>query len=199
MPTSADRLLHFVRAMTQLVAGERQDEPWLLQQTERHLRELVALDDWLPQACAQPHPTYYQQYLLYGDPLDRFSVVSFVWGPGQRTPIHDHTVWGAIGMLRGAEWAQGFATDGKGPPRPVGEPERLEPGMVALVSPSIGDVHQVWNAHEDRVSISVHVYGGNIGRIRRHVFGAEDGAVKDFVSGYSSAVVPNLWADPAKA
>jgi predicted metal-dependent enzyme (double-stranded beta helix superfamily) len=31
-----------------------------------------------------------------------------VWGPGQTTPIHDHRVWGLIGMLRGSEYSQGF-------------------------------------------------------------------------------------------
>ena len=39
--------------------------------------------------------------------------------------------------------------------------------------------------------------GGNIGRIARHVFVPETGAVKDFVSGYSNALSPNLWARPA--
>ena len=43
-------------------------------------------------SAAQPHPQYYQQHLLHCDPLERFSVVSFVWGPGQKTPVHDHTV-----------------------------------------------------------------------------------------------------------
>ena len=28
------------------------------------------------------------------DARERFSVVSFVWAPGQKTAIHDHTVWG---------------------------------------------------------------------------------------------------------
>ncbi len=32
---------------------------------------------------------------------ERFCVVSFVWGPDQATPIHNHTVWGLVGVLRG--------------------------------------------------------------------------------------------------
>ena len=66
--------------------------------------------------------------------------------------------------------------------------------MTCRVSPTIGDVHRVQNAYDDRVSISIHVYGGGIGRIRRHVFDESTGAVKEFVSGYSNALVPNLWA-----
>ena len=180
--------------MSELVSTRSPGEPAILEQTGNHLRDLVRVDDWLPDAFAQPHPQYYQQYLLYGDPRDRFSVVSFVWGPGQRTPIHNHTIWGAIGMLRGSEFSQGFDLGERGqPPRASGPVERLEPGMVAFVSPSIGDVHRVWNAYDDRASISIHVYGGNIGRTRRQVFAEDNGTAKEFISGYSGDMVPNLW------
>jgi predicted metal-dependent enzyme (double-stranded beta helix superfamily) len=57
----------------------------------------------------------------------------------------------------------------------------------------VGDIHTVANALADRPSVSIHVYGANIGAVRRHVFDAETGAAKDFVSGYSAATVPNLW------
>lgn len=156
------------------------------------LAELVAHNDWLPDSCAQPHPDYYQQYLLHADAQGRFSVVSFVWGPGQATPIHDHTVWGLIGMLRGAEVAQGYAQDAAGRWQPQGEAVTLLPGQVEAVSPAIGDVHRVTNAHADRTSISIHVYGANIGAVHRSVY-REDGTRKPFVSGYSNAALPNIW------
>ena len=133
-------------------------------------RELISADDWLAPKFAQPHPTYYQQYLLHADPEERFSVVSFVWGPGQRTPIHNHTVWGMIGMLRGAEIGTRYALPTRGTPmQAIGE-ERLEPGMIDLVSPTVGDIHAVRNAFDDRVSISIHVYGANIGKVAREVY-----------------------------
>jgi predicted metal-dependent enzyme (double-stranded beta helix superfamily) len=152
------------------------------------MQELVATDDWLPEAMAQSHPIHYQQHLLYADPRDRFSVVSFVWGPGQRTPIHNHTVWGVIGVLRGAEYSQRFDISAAGAPRPVGHEERLSAGAVDIVSPTHGDVHLVRNAFDDRVSISIHLYGGNIGKIQRSVFDPATGQPKEFVSGYSSAL-----------
>lgn len=150
------------------------------------MKRLVASDEWLPDAMAQPHPQYYQQYLLYADPRDRFSVVSFVWGPGQKTPVHDHTVWGVIGMLRGAERAAPFRHEG-GKVVPAGDEVLMHPGDVELVSPAIGDIHRVSNAFDDRVSISVHAYGANIGKVRRHVFDPQTGAAKEFVSGYANA------------
>lgn len=187
------RLLDFVAAMTRLVESGPADEARLLQGAAPLMKALVAYDDWLPEAMAVPHPQYYQQHLLYGDPLDRFSLVSFVWGPGQKTPVHDHTVWGIIGMLRGSECGQAYVRGSDGRVSPHGPEVRLMPGELDRVSPQIGDIHLVRNAYDDQVSISIHLYGGNIGRIKRHVFVPESGEVKDFISGYSNALSPNLW------
>lgn len=189
-PETLAPLRDFVSAFTALVAG-RPSEAALVAAGSSLLATLVARDDWLPPDCARPDAQHYQQFLLHADPYDRFSVVSFVWGPGQCTPVHNHTVWGLIGMLRGAEFGQAFAV-GAGALRPVGPEILLQPGQVEVVSPTLGDVHRVRNAFDDRVSISIHVYGGNIGTIRRSVF-APDGTVKEFVSGYANARPPELW------
>ncbi len=173
----------FVRSLAALLDGAP-DEAVTVEEGGRLLADLVATDDWLPDSHAAPDPERYRQYLLHRDPFGRFSVVSFVWGPGQRTPIHDHTVWGLIGMLRGAEIADGYAREGNRLVR-IGS-ARLEPGQVGAVSPAIGDLHQVSNAYADRVSISIHVYGADIGVVRRSTY-AEDGTPKPFVSGYAAA------------
>ena len=183
-PTPAPRLQQFIAQLSDTIARSA-DEAALLAGATPLLQALVAHDDWLPQALAQPHPAHYQQFLLHADPAGRFSVVSFVWGPGQGTPIHDHTVWGLIGMLRGAEEGQHFARDAEGRWRPEGPPQALHPGEVQAVSPSVGDVHRVRNLLADQVSISIHVYGADIGKVQRHVF-TEDGGVKPFVSGYAN-------------
>ncbi|TBU98902.1 cysteine dioxygenase [Stutzerimonas kirkiae] len=190
-PLRLDRLRDFIDALAELLENQT-DEALILEHGSALLRQLVSHDDWLPEAFAQPDPQHYQQYLLHADSRQRFSIVSFVWGPGQSTPVHDHRVWGLIGMLRGAEYSQGFAFAGDGSLLPQGEAVRLEPGQVEAVSPRIGDIHQVSNAHADRVSISIHVYGANIGAVRRAVFHA-DGSEKPFISGYSNPYLPNLW------
>jgi len=188
---SITRLRDFVIAMTQ-AADTTPPGAALMDAARPLLRRLIAQDDWLPEDCAQPHPQYYRQYLLHCDPLERFSLVSFVWGPGQKTPIHDHTVWGLIGMLRGAEVETSFTRNPDGSLAVQGTPHRLQPGDIGAVAPEIGDVHQVTNAFDDQVSISVHLYGGNIGAVSRHVFDMA-GQEKTFISGYSGTVVPNLW------
>jgi Predicted metal-dependent enzyme of the double-stranded beta helix superfamily len=188
---STSPLRDFVVAVTRELDHDA-SEAERLAAVRGHLARLVARDDWLPEELAQPHPQHYRQYLLHADPLERFSVVSFVWGPGQRTPVHDHTVWGLIGMLRGEEIAQNFAYDAAGCLVPAGPAQRLHPGEVEAVSPTLGDIHQVSNAFDDRTSISIHVYGANIGAVHRWVY-APDGTRKPFVSGYSNTWVPNLW------
>jgi predicted metal-dependent enzyme (double-stranded beta helix superfamily) len=186
-------LREFVSTATQ-VLGHTREEGAILTALKPAFAGLIAQDDWLPSSFAQPHPNYYQQYLLHCDPLERFSVVSFVWGPGQKTPIHNHTVWGLIGVLRGAEIATRYDAPVAGQPMVAQGEERLEAGMVDVVSPDLGDIHLVRNAFEDQVSISIHVYGANIGKVARQVFDPHTGTPKSFVSGFSSDVLPNIWA-----
>ncbi|HEY9278523.1 MAG TPA: cysteine dioxygenase [Eoetvoesiella sp.] len=188
-----NRLLTTVSSISNLVARHGLQESDALQEAARAMQDLVAVDDWLPGAMALPHPDYYRQYLLYGDPLDRFSLVSFVWGPGQKTPVHDHTVWGVIGMLRGTEASQPYTMTPQGLAA-SGPEELLTPGQVTCVAPSIGDIHSVRNASEGQVSISIHLYGGNIGRVERSVYVPGSTERKLFISGYSNQMAPNLWA-----
>lgn len=186
--TDITPLRDFIRAMTRLADEGASEARWLTEGAAL-LRTLIAKDDWLPEDCAQPGPRY-RQYLLHCDPLERFCVVSFVWGPGQKTPVHNHTVWGLVGMLRGEE----ISTEVKpGAPMTFGQVDHLRPGEVVAVSPNLTDIHVVENALPDRASISIHVYGGNIGAVARSVFDPATGAQKRFVSGYDNAAVPNLW------
>lgn len=191
---SIARLRETIAALTRLVEHRGNAEDVAMDPARDILAGLVAHDDWLPDAFATPDPTKYRQYLLYGDPLDRFSLVSFVWGPGQRTPVHDHMMWGLVGMLRGEEESVSYSWCANRERLLAGDPARLLPGQVAAVSPAIGDIHTVANALSDRASISIHLYGGNIGTVHRHSFDPATGAAKEFVSGYSSVVAANLWA-----
>jgi predicted metal-dependent enzyme (double-stranded beta helix superfamily) len=195
MAANLSRLRDFVTELAALLR-RTQAEPEILAEGGRLLADLLARDDWLPEAFAQPDPERYRQYLLHCDSAEAFSVVSFVWGPGQATPVHDHTVWGLVGVLRGAELSQAYALT-PGGLAPSGEPHRLEVGQVEAVSPRIGDIHRVANAYDDRVSVSIHVYGANIGAVRRATYDAA-GRPKPFVSGYANPLVPNLWDASAR-
>jgi predicted metal-dependent enzyme (double-stranded beta helix superfamily) len=180
--------------MTTVVESCGDDEQKLLDAAEPLLDDLIRNDDWLPDRYAQPSPQSYRQYLLYRDPRNRFSIVSFVWQPGQATPVHDHTVWGLVGVMRGAERCEEYVTAVEQAPRKKGE-HALPAGSIDRVSPRIGDVHRVSNAG-NVTAISIHVYGADIGTTARHIFDAESGAVKDFMSGYSNGDQGPLLATP---
>lgn len=189
-PIKISRLRDFIHHFSDLLEQTGEEEK-ILSQGALLLKQLVAHDDWLPEEYAQPNPERYQQYLLHADSRSRFSVVSFVWGAGQQTPIHDHRVWGLIGVLRGAEISQHFSHDASAITA-IGQPSRLSQGEVESVSPTVGDIHRVVNAHADRTSISIHVYGGNIGAVKRATY-QTDGSEKPFISGYSNQYLPNIW------
>jgi 3-mercaptopropionate dioxygenase len=189
--TSIAPLRDFVVRFTRL--HERGLPPDAIQQEGAVLlRDLVGQDGWLPEPFTRPNPERYSQYLLHCDPLERFSVVSFVWGPGQKTPLHDHRVWGLIGMLRGRESETQFARGADGRFL-AGDTTYLEPGEVAFLAPGVNDYHLVANALADETSISIHVYGDNIGGVSRATYDPVTGVEKAFISGYSSEDVPNLW------
>ena len=172
----------FVAEMTKLLSVSRTEE-LILAEGKLLLGALVSSDGWLPPRHAKALPDKYAQYLLYCDPSERFSIVSFVWGPGQSTPIHDHTIWGLVGVLCGAERCDEYMFQ-NGSVHSLDDSHMMYPGQVEAVSPTIGDWHGVSNA-SDGVSISIHVYGGNIGTTRRHRLNGKDEIV-DFVSGYDN-------------
>lgn len=185
--THIGRFRCFIQGLTQLAERHAADEARMLDEGEMLLRELIAHDDWLPEEFARPSPEGYRQYLLHCDPLERFSVMSFVWMPGQRTPIHDHTVWGLVGVMRGEEQCEEYSAAA----RPTGR-HPVRAGEVDRVSPRIGDVHVVSNSGRE-TAVSIHVYGANIGAVRRHTYDPESGAPREFISGYHNAALPNLW------
>lgn len=185
------RLRGFVVSFAELLSSTR-DERSILESGGALLAQLIARDDWLPDDYAEPDPDRYRQYLLHCDSRERFSVVSFVWGPGQATPIHDHTIWGLVGVLRGAERVESFRRDARHGLVADGPATVIETGQVDAVSPRIGDIHRVTNALTDRPSVSIHVYGANIGAVRRSTYD-EAGNPRSFISGYANRGLPNLW------
>jgi predicted metal-dependent enzyme (double-stranded beta helix superfamily) len=102
-------------------------------------------------------------------------------------------VWGLVGVMRGRERCEEYGNPARGEKLEKTGEHLVEPGGIDRVSPRIGDVHVVSNALEDRASISIHVYGANIGAVRRHTYDPDTGEAREFISGYHNEVVPNLW------
>ena len=160
-------------------------EPTLLNEGEAALKTLIAHDDWLPTEYAKSVSERYQSYALYVDANARYSVISFVWAPGQGTAVHNHTVWGLVGVLRGAELCEEFPVPGIGLMQSTHQ-HTLMRGEVDRVSPTIGDWHKVSNAVPGETTVSIHVYGADIGRVHRHYWEADKHRPQPMVSGYSN-------------
>ena len=149
------------------------------------LQNLIAEDDWLPAPYRVPRGDRYCQYLLARTCDPEMSVVSFVWGPGQSTPIHNHGVWGLVGVLQGVECEQRYSLVGD-TLKKFGEEKLLEAGSVSRIVPD-KDIHRVRNGLSDGVSISIHVYGADIGTLERTAYD-EQGTQRLFVSGYEEVI-----------
>jgi predicted metal-dependent enzyme (double-stranded beta helix superfamily) len=146
------------------------------------LQSLVADRDWLNERfCRAISSRAYAQYLLHRPADHAFSIVSFVWNPGQGSPIHDHCTWGVIGQYEGEEEETRFRiTDNR--------VERIgvviaRPGDVSHVYPPARDIHQIIN-RSGTPAISIHIYGGDIGSQRRHTYDPTTAAMREFISGY---------------
>lgn len=180
-----------VAATAAINHADLDDEAAILARLCPVLSDLIATDEWFPETYTQPHPEHYQAFLLHGDPLGRLSLIGYAWGPGQKTPVHDHRMWGIVGVVRGALTATNYR---RGPQGLIAEaPQRLAAGGLTMVSPRLGDIHAIANAVPDAVTLSVHLYGGDVSGTVRGIFDPDTGAERPFVSGYANATTPNLW------
>jgi predicted metal-dependent enzyme (double-stranded beta helix superfamily) len=122
--------------------------------------------DWLPPEAQIGGDDHYQRHLIYQDPAGRFCVGSFVWKPGQETPIHDHTCWGVFGVVRGCLSSENFVPDARGELRQVST-DTVPAGRTAWLSPAYGDIHRIANRAKKTTAISLHVYGAPFAEICR--------------------------------
>lgn len=181
----------FVTAFAQLLSST-DEQSAILRHGSALLTSLVERPDWLPHEYAQADHANLSQYLLYCDSTERFSVVSSVLAPRQKTPIHDHHVWHLVGVLHGQKELRPFERERHGLLRLAREGLILSAGDVCAFRPDTGDLHQVANGRDDAPSISIHVYGGNMEGIRRTAY-SESGQGRPFVSEYSNDRLPNIW------
>lgn len=159
---AADTLPRFVADISTL--RERTDDPRSLADgVAERLRLLLRETDWLNEEHRQPWDDRYRQHVLYVAPDGGFSIVSLVWKPGQKTPIHDHVSWCVVGVYQGNEQETRYAlhqdVDGQ-----FLIPTRCEmatPGETVALVPPDEDIHEVACIGDD-LAISIHVYGADI-------------------------------------
>ncbi|GAA3516878.1 cysteine dioxygenase family protein [Dietzia aurantiaca] len=136
----------------------------------------------LPTPFTTPNPDHYVMYPLYISDDGDFCVASAVWGVGQRTPVHGHETWGVVGIYSGRETEKQFE-------KPTGSSSALvetgevtwRPGEVTVCCTTDDDVHEVWSDGNEPC-VGIHVYGANIGELRRRKYDPMTGEESWFVS-----------------
>jgi predicted metal-dependent enzyme (double-stranded beta helix superfamily) len=124
-------------------------------------------DRWLelPAHLVAPRPDAYARRLLHRDDRTGYTIVVMTWGPGQRTSLHDHAgMWCVECVVDGALRVEQFDK--------LEEREgRLRFARQRVVRAGVGDAgclippfeyHVLGNALDDRPSVSVHVYSGEM-------------------------------------
>lgn len=179
-----DAFSTFIRTVDPIIRRSRSAEE-TVSAIEPFLHALILDRNWLLPKYQRSIPEKdYAQYLLYRPDDHAFSVVSFVWNPQKGSPVHDHCTWGVIGQYEGVEEEARFRK------LPGGGIEKAvvvasKPGDVSHVYPPDRDVHQIVN-RSATPTISIHIYGGDIGSQPRHIYELSRGSVLPFVSGYDS-------------
>jgi len=111
-----------------------------------------------------PSQTSYARHILFADPLRRFTILALIWLPGQSTPVHGHTAWGAMGLYEGTLTSTDYLLSSAGLPVLECHPVRslpIQPGMTAGVLPGLDDIHRLAN-ESAAPAISIHVYGKDL-------------------------------------
>lgn len=126
----------------------------------------VLRPDWLPPDARASGTEGYGRHLLFEDPQGRFSIGSFVWMPGQATPVHDHRCWGVMGVAQGRLASENFAIDDDRTPRHTSSVV-LPAGFIAWLSPALGDIHRIVNRATRTIAVSIHVYGARFEAVCR--------------------------------
>jgi 3-mercaptopropionate dioxygenase len=183
VPPSLKRFIWDIQSIVELAESDRE----IFVIGRDLMARLVASDDWLPvNFAAIDAASPCRHFHLYADAMERFCVVSTVLHGAQALPVCREPLWEIMGVLRGAVGRQRFALPAGAPPVASGAAKLLKPGAVETFSPKSGEGVQLRNGLDDRDSISIHVYGGDIGKAARCAVGP-DGGISQFSHGYANA------------
>jgi predicted metal-dependent enzyme (double-stranded beta helix superfamily) len=166
VPPSLKRFIWDIQSMVELADSERE----ILLIGRDLMRRLIGSDDCLPAVFAAPDLACGRQFQLYVDGLERFTVVSTVLAAGAALSITQPGVWEIAGVLHG-DVMRGA--------------ERLAQGAATSYASAGGGLVRLGNALNDRPSIAIQVYGGEIGKLDRRSI-APNGAVDEQPSRYAN-------------
>ncbi len=119
----------------------------------------------LPPEYVRPVDGHYARRLLHRDEERGYSIVVMTWGPGQKTPVHDHSgMWCVEGVWGGSIDVQQYELVGRDNGHYRFEPRNsylAGVGSAGCLIPPY-EYHSISNATDDTPAVSVHIYGGEM-------------------------------------
>jgi predicted metal-dependent enzyme (double-stranded beta helix superfamily) len=161
-----------------------------LRSLRRLMQRLMGTPGSVPSEAFVPRSDRFANNLVYRPKDKVFSVMGGNWLPGQTTPIHDHLTWAVVGVYEGEEKESIYkrTDDGSDPAKAKLElvSERVnEKGHVTTLGKT--GIHRISNT-TNTPSLSIHMYGTDIGTQERHSYDPVSGQVTKFVSGYCNVL-----------
>jgi predicted metal-dependent enzyme (double-stranded beta helix superfamily) len=174
------------------VLQEAKSEKEIVNNLKPYFLSFIETEGLIPERYKSPKQDKYSQYLLYKPQDEAFSIVAFVWGPGQTAPIHDHLVWGLVGIYEGAIEETRYRKiqddqSGIDFHLEVVDTVRAKKNDISSVYPPNADIHSVCNPYKD-LAITIHIYGTDIGKQKRNSFQKETYAVNPIVTPHDNEV-----------
>ncbi|GEM_PF-913085 len=147
-------------------------------------------DGWLPEPCRVPIPGKAASYALLRSQDPEYVLFSMVLPAGESTKVHNHLAWGLIGLWQGTQFEVQYRRVDDGANADYAELQeterrRLERGDITRLLPPVDDIHIITTL-SDTPSISIHLLGNDLGKIRRQLFYPEEKRAETFISGYDN-------------
>ena len=154
-------------------------------------RLLKEAGDFLRPEHLRADPSHYARNAIY-IPEDRsLSLFALVWSPGQWTPVHDHSSWGVVGVLKGVLEERNYIRTDFDPSRDEGIVLRrggvilLNEGTVTSFVPNPDHIHVTGVAAERAPVVSLHLYGREMDSF--HIYDVEAGTRKRVQVAYNES------------
>lgn len=182
IPEALRRFLWDIQSMVELADSDRE----ILLIGSDLMRRLLSSSSWLPPVFANPSAERFQQFQVYHDDLERFTVVVTVLAGGQTLPIVHDDVWEILGVSQGTLEQTGFTHTPGRPLETKGSPVVMPAGTINTRRSKSTIGLQLRNASEAEAAISIHVYGGEISQLPRRIL-SRDGSVTEASAVYANA------------
>jgi 3-mercaptopropionate dioxygenase len=182
---------HFTENLDRIVRAHSNgsvDARAIVTEARPYFSKLLSDTSWMDPKFRVPEEGKSVSYMMAKAPDGVWTVVSVVWWPGYSTAVHDHLIWGLVGVHEGVEEEERYTRLDDGSRQDYAELRKdgaalNEPGGISHLVPYEEDIHLIRNPG-DTPSMSIHVYGGHLDQVLRNQYDLETGEIKKFRSSY---------------